>query len=153
MVSHKLVTRKSNAPRNAGTGRRCRRGRRRCRPPARVPDRRNSNLERQVSELPIWNGSELQKSQKASHRKDVTYTSLPKTPGDWAFSLTDHAPRKHDIESSARRPARGEQRPVPGPPPLPCARLKPAEAVLLGWKGEKTHGATASEQPVDSRAP
>ena len=42
---------------------------------------------------------------------------------------------------------------MPGPPPLPCARLKPAEAVLLGWKGEKTHGATASEQPVDSRAP
>ena len=34
------------------------------------------------SELPIWNGSELQKSQKASHTKDMTYTSLLKTPGD-----------------------------------------------------------------------
>ena len=39
-----------------------------------------------TDEIPIWNGSELQKSQKTSHRKDMTYTSLPKTPGDWAFS-------------------------------------------------------------------
>ena len=39
-----------------------------------------------TDEIPIWNGSELQKSQKASHTKDMTYTSLDVTlkvqPGD-----------------------------------------------------------------------